>query len=102
MEKMADLLARYVGGSLLQNHPNPLLKHGGRVYSQNDEDGITFEILRRLGIARGVFAEFGVGNGVENNTLSLAAAGWSGIWIGGEGLAFDTNPGKSAMPNFHF
>jgi hypothetical protein len=99
---MLDFLARYVGGHLLQNHPNPLLKHGGKVFSQNDEDGITFEILRRLGVARGVFAEFGVGNGVENNTLSLAAAGWSGIWIGGADLAFDTNPGRSGKLNFHF
>jgi hypothetical protein len=99
---MSDLLARYVGNGLLQNHFNPLLKYGGKVYSQNDEDGITFEILRRLGIATGVFAEFGVGNGVENNTLALVASGWSGHWVGGQDLAFETNPGKVAQPNFHF
>ena len=98
---MSDLLIRYTGNSLLQNHPNPLLRYGGKVYSQNDEDGITFEILRRLGIGGGVFAEYGVGNGVENNTLALAAAGWSGFWIGAQDLAFDTNPGRSAALNFH-
>src|SRR5580698_8936339 len=100
--EMSDLVTRYAGNTLLQNHPNPLLAYGGKVYSQNDEDGITFEILRRMGLDHGVFAEFGVGNGVENNTLALAAAGWSGVWIGAEDLAFDTNPGYCARPNFHY
>ena len=101
MEK-SEFLLRYMGHALFQNHPNPLLRYGGKVYSQNDEDGITFEILRRIGITQGVFAEFGVGNGVENNTLALAAAGWSGIWVGGQALAFDTNPGGARNLNFHF
>jgi hypothetical protein len=99
---MPDVLTRYAGNAQLQNHPNPLLKFGGKVFSQNDEDGITFEILRRIGVADGVFAEFGVGNGVENNTLALAAAGWSGFWVGGEDLAFETNPEQSTAPNFHY
>src|SRR5579859_2977818 len=98
--KMSNWLNRYTGNALLQNHPNPLLRYGGKVYSQNDEDGITFEILRRMGIANGVFAEYGVGNGVENNTLSLAALGWSGLWVGAGDLAFQTNPGLSCKLNF--
>jgi hypothetical protein len=102
VEKMSDRLTRYVGNALLQNHPNPLLKYGGKAWSQNDEDGITFEILRRIGIATGVFAEYGVGNGVENNTLSLAASGWSGFWIGAGDLAFETNPGLATRLNFHY
>src|ERR1041385_9204340 len=99
---MSDHLIRYAGNPVLQNHPNPLLKYGGKVYSQNDEDGITFEILRRIGVTAGVFAEYGVGNGVENNTLALVAAGWSGFWIGAEDLAFDTNPARATRLNFHF
>jgi hypothetical protein len=102
LAKMSDRLTRYTGNTLLQNHPNPLLKYGGKVYSQNDEDGITFEILRRIGVGNGVFAEFGVGNGVENNTLALVAAGWSGLWVGAADLAFDTNPGQAVRLNFHF
>jgi hypothetical protein len=43
-----------------------------------------------------------VGNGVENNTLALAAAGWSGHWVGCNALAFETNPDGSATPNFCF
>jgi hypothetical protein len=73
----------------LQNQSlNPLNRFGNKVYSQNDEDGITFEIVRRLGISKGTFLELGVGNGTENNTLSLIAAGWKGVWLGGEDLAF--------------
>jgi hypothetical protein len=86
----------------LQDHRNPVARCGGKVFSQNDEDGITLEILRRIGKRDGVFAEFGVGNGTENNTLALAAAGWSGFWVGWEPLAFDCNPGKVAEPNFTY
>ena len=73
---------------------NPLNRFGAKYFSQGDEDGITLEIVRRLGIANGTFAELGVGNGLENNTLILLASGWRGVWIGGEDLAFthETNP----------
>ncbi len=73
-------------------HPNPLNRHGYKCFSQGDEDGITLEILRRINcLGTGVFAEFGVGDGTENNTLILAALGWRGLWVGGEALQFDLN-----------
>jgi hypothetical protein len=98
-----SLLSRYIGNSDLQNHPNPLAKFGAKVYSQNDEDGITFEILRRIGIAENaVFAEFGVGDGTENNTLALAACGWSGFWVGNQDLAFNHNPAGVAECRFSY
>lgn len=40
-------------------------------------------------IKAGKFWEFGVGNGTENNTLTLAAMNWSGCWIGNEPLIID-------------
>lgn len=70
-------------------HPNPLTRFGRRCFSQGDEDGLVMEFTRRLGIERGHFVEFGVGNGMENNSLILLALGWRGAWIGGEDLAFD-------------
>jgi hypothetical protein len=66
---------------------NPLNRFGNKCFSQADEDGITLEIVRRMGVEKGFFVEVGVGNGMENNTLILAASGWSGLWIGGEDLA---------------
>jgi len=70
---------------------NPLLQFGRKFYSQNDEDGIISEICRRIGLANpGIFVEFGVGDGLENNTILLLAQGWRGVWIGGQELAFDT------------
>ena len=33
------------------SHPNPFCKYGSKVFSQTDEDGITFEIVRRIKIA---------------------------------------------------
>jgi hypothetical protein len=72
-----------------QSHPNPLNRFGTKCFSQGDEDGITLEIVKRLGIDKGVFLEFGVQNGLECNTLILGALGWRGFWVGGEDLAFD-------------
>src|SRR5262252_5197626 len=68
---------------------SPLVRHGAKFFSQSDEDGILLEILRRLGLASGVFAELGVGNGLENNSLILLMHGWKGVWLGGEPLAFE-------------
>lgn len=65
---------------------NPVLDAGAKYFSQNDEDGILIHILSRLSIERGVFVEFGVGDGLENNTLRLLMAGWKGAWVGGEPL----------------
>lgn len=75
-------------------HKNTFVRFGARVFSQADEDGLTLEIVRRLGIEKGVFAELGVGTGVENNTLVLLSRGWRGFWIGVEELAFDPNKSK--------
>ena len=68
---------------------NPLNRAGEKYFSQNEEDGITLEILKRIGLEEGVFAEFGVGNGTENNTLVLLASGWRGFWVGGESLVIN-------------
>ena len=72
-------------------HPNPFCKFGSFGFSQNDEDGLTIEILKRLGISKGTFCEFGVGDGTENNTLILLALGWSGVWIGGQDIVLNTS-----------
>lgn len=70
-------------------HHNPLNSFGKKCFSQSDEDGITLEIIRRMGLSNmGTFAEFGVGDGTENNTLILKALGWKGFWVGGEDLSF--------------
>lgn len=69
--------------------PGSLLKHGYKVYSQNDEDGIIAEICKRISIARGTFLELGVGDGMENNTLNLLVNGWTGTWIEMQELKID-------------
>lgn len=65
------------------NDPLRLERSGLKVYSQNDEDGIVAEIFRRIGTANSRFMEFGVENGLENNTLYLLEQGWSGAWLEG-------------------
>jgi hypothetical protein len=61
--------------------PKRLLRHGYKVYSQNDEDGIVAEIFHRIGTANRAFIEFGVETGVECNTAKLLVEGWRGLWI---------------------
>ena len=55
------------------------------VHSQNGEDGVLAEILRRLDIPRGWFCEFGAWDGEHlSNTRLLLDQGWSGVMIEGE------------------
>lgn len=70
------------------SHPkftNPLRLEpfGHKCYSQHDEDGMLQEIFRRIGNAERTFVEFGVGDGLENNTLFLLKQQWHGLWIEG-------------------
>jgi hypothetical protein len=55
-----------------------------QVFSQNGEDGILAEIFRRIGAKDRFFVEFGVGNGLENNTTFLLTQNWRGAWIEGD------------------
>ena len=86
---LRDLILQEHTAKVHASHPNPLNRFGCKCFSQADEDGITMEIVKRLGIDKGVYAEFGVGTGIENNTLILAALGWTGYWVGGEYLEFN-------------
>ena len=56
-----------------------------QVFSQNGEDGVIAEILRRIGTGGRSFVEFGVAGGVEANCVLLADVfGWHGLFIEGE------------------
>jgi hypothetical protein len=60
-----------------------------RVFSQNGEDGVLAEILRRIGVAGGGFVEFGVHDGTEGNTVFLAQVlGWAGVYLEADAAAF--------------
>jgi hypothetical protein len=61
-----------------------------RVCSQNGEDGIIEEILRRVGIKTRQFAEFGAGTGLECNCARRALEeNWEGLFIEGDTAKFD-------------
>ncbi len=62
-----------------------LNRYEGQVFSQNGEDGILQEIFRRIDKVERTFVEFGVGDGLENNTALLLLQGWKGLWIEGSG-----------------
>lgn len=58
-----------------------LERHGFKVYSQSDEDGVIQEVFARIGKGGRRFVEIGCGGGLENNTAYLLHDGWSGAWI---------------------
>ncbi|MDJ0902688.1 MAG: hypothetical protein QNJ55_28175 [Xenococcus sp. MO_188.B8] len=62
-------------------NPKSLIPFGYKIYSQSDEDGIIHEIFQRIGVTNRIFIEFGIGNGLENNSLALLFADWQGLWI---------------------
>jgi hypothetical protein len=73
-------------------------RHGGgpdltayelRVFSQNGEDGVLAEILRRIGVGERAFVEFGVQDGSEGTTVFLAQVlGWSGAYLEADPAAY--------------
>jgi hypothetical protein len=67
--------------------PRKLNHYEHQVFSQCDEDGIVAEIFRRIGTKDRFFVEFGVGNGLENNTVFLLMQNWRGAWIEGDAVS---------------
>ena len=78
---MYDLLHFLNINYLRENHKNTFVKYGKKIFSQNDEDGITLEILKRINFTNKTFLEIGAGDGTENNTLVLLASDWRGTWV---------------------
>lgn len=88
--EMHQLIGRAELDRLRQNaryqNPKNLIPFGYKIHSQGDEDGIIREIFKRIGVANRSFVEFGVGNGLENNTVSLLLEDWHGLWIEGSAV----------------
>lgn len=74
---IAELSARY------GRDERTLTSYEYRVSSQNGEDGVICEIVKRIGDScPRTFCEFGAGAGASGNTVFLAdVMGWSGLYI---------------------
>lgn len=60
-----------------------------RVFSQNGEDGVIAEVLRRIGTTNRFFVEFGIGGGVQGNCVFLAdILGWAGVFMEANGALY--------------
>jgi hypothetical protein len=80
-EQMAKNEIEDLQTRILRQDPKSLIPFGKKIYSQCDEDGIIREIFNRIGYTNKIFVEFGIGDGLENNTLSLLFENWRGLWI---------------------
>ena len=103
MKRHLDMLTLRHWDKKISSSKNILNKSGMKFYSQNDEDGILMEILRRIDIKKGNFFEIGVcgghkNNGTECNSIILLMLGWNGIWI--DGVNIDLNLPKDSKLNF--
>ncbi len=75
----------------------PLTSFELRVFSENGEDGVLAEILRRIGAPARYFVEFGIESGREGNCVYLAdAAGWQGLFMESDHELFAALQGKYA------
>lgn len=83
--------------TLVRRHerPWPSLRRGPltaselRGFSQNGEDGVIAEVLRRIGARTQTFVEFGVESGIEGNCVFLAdVLRWQGLFIEDEPANF--------------
>lgn len=82
---LGELARRYRGVS----DPPDLTQYELRVFSQNGEDGVLAEILRRIGVEGGGFVEFGIQDGSEGTTVFLAQVlGWPGVYLEADGAAY--------------
>ena len=95
---------RFVSELLLQEKSKGakrLNAHEFKVYSQNGEDGIIAEILRRIGTKDKTFIEIGVDDGLETNTTFLLTQAWRGTWVEGsqQGASRIRNNFKKCLDN---
>lgn len=78
---VAELVRRHARRSRTGT-ARPLGRYELRGFSQNGEDGVIAEIMRRIGTSGRTFVEFGIESGREGNCVLLAdVLGWSGLFI---------------------
>ncbi len=79
-----EFVRRLLAESPRYTDPRSLARFEMQTFSQGGEDGILAEIFRRIGTTNRRFVEFGVGDGLENNTALLLQLGWGGAWLEGD------------------
>jgi hypothetical protein len=80
---LGELVQRHTQISIPARSPQePLTRYEHRVFSQNGEDGVLAELVRRVGATSRWFIEFGIETGIEGNCVFLAdVMGWSGVFL---------------------
>src|ERR1700730_10617776 len=78
-----ELVRRHAQGNRPAPSPQePLTRYEHRVFSQNGEDRVLAELVRRVGSLSRWFVEFGIESGTQGNCVFLAnVLGWSGLFL---------------------
>jgi hypothetical protein len=85
-QAMTDYEERLLSGERYSD-PRNLNRHEFQVFSQFGEDGMIAEVFRRIGTTNRTFLEFGIGDGLQNNTAFLLFQGWRGFWLDANDVA---------------
>lgn len=94
-DAIARLGGRYATHPADRGDGGDLTPHELRVFSQNGEDGVIEEILRRIGVATRSCVEFGIESGVEGNCVFLAdVLGWDALFMESHPERFAALAGK--------
>ena len=80
-KNLSNIIVNQIINSPKYQNKKNLLKHGYKVFSQQDEDGIIDEIFKRIGSGKKKFVEMGIETGIQCNTSNLLFQDWSGLWI---------------------
>lgn len=82
----------------------PLDDYQARVFSQHGEDGITVEVLRRIGVEHRRAVEIGSGSNGGNAGILVGALGWEGLLVDGSAelvrICAALHPGATAVAAF--
>jgi len=79
---VAELRRRYRAGGQPVDGADSLTASELKAFSQNGEDGVIAEVLRRIGTGERFFVEFGIEDGREGNGVYLAdVEAWRGLFI---------------------
>jgi hypothetical protein len=84
---VGELMRRYSASPLPPTDParTPLTGCELKVFSQNGEDGVLAELLRRVGSGSRSFLEIGAGQGTEGTCVALAdLLGFGGVFVEGD------------------
>ncbi len=99
----ALLRERYLGDFLGETYPFAATARRFKLFSQNEEDGMTLALLDMAGVTNRTFVEIGSGGSGGNSGMLALELGWRGVMVDYVARSVDRAQAKfGANPNVSF